>query len=203
MKQQTEFVEMAEAMIQWSLSERSIRRRIKAGEIVGKRRGRKWWVEIPAPPKDAADVREANGTAPTASASKTPPPPAKPPTENKKTKYEEYQVDTSDFIDVATGIGKIAVWRKLRALSRINPPEHIKRAVASAKSDLLDGFMAIGSLKIDRYRTARSKICEIVVELGESSSEELPMREHATEALGAIQALIIKLSKQKFKSVER
>jgi hypothetical protein len=41
--------------------------------------------------------------------------------------------DNSDFIDVATGTGKI--------------------------------YMPIGSHKIDRYSTARSKICEIVVAL--------------------------------------
>ena len=199
------YVEMSEAVIRLKISERTIRRKIGAGELTAKKRGRKWYVEIndgaiqkialsehPIPQEiNGAIIGARNQCSPPEQGAYKPRP------------HSEHQADSSDFIDVATGIGRLAPWRNLRKLLNEPLTPASRQIVLDAATAILEGFMAIGNHKIDCYRAGRAKICELLILLGSAPQNEQSKVTNnvAAETLGALQALIIKMSKQRKKEV--
>lgn len=269
-----EFLELSQAVVRLGSSERTIRRRIEVGELVGKKVGRKWYVQIsssgagtgvpaaqalsPMPMgfADNASLVAGNATMPMQAVSAQPaqpaqpimpstmpaqpaqpivptsmpampapaeqhratPPPQEAPQTPQQPRYnsggqrgerrwarghEGYTPASGDILDHAFAVGKLAAWRKVREMRACLKSAEDRADGATAAAALLEGFLGFGMQKIDCYRHCRGVLCRLVTRMEADDDFDEDHLMSASDALGAVHALVITLNRRNTKDSSR
>ena len=91
---------------------------------------------------------------------------------------------------------RIGAWRKIGTLYPLLSHESLKSNCQIAAAHLVEGFLAVGSRKLDSYMRARAALCRLIVELQFTGGDQQVIRS-CYDALNAVQHLIIRYAGQK------
>jgi hypothetical protein len=112
--------------------------------------------------------------------------------------HEGHTPAPGDALDQAFAVGRLAAWKKVREMRACLKTAEDRADGDAAAAALLEGFLGFGMLKIDCYRLCRGVLCRLATRLEADDADEDHLMA-VSDALGAVHALVITLSRRNSK----